>query len=219
MGRFVLFRKKERWTATWLGNMLKLIILFLIAFVFAKTIHPFLAENKPVKSKIMVLEGFVPDYAVEQAKDIFIKDNYNIMLITGKKRVKGSHLAMYENDGEFSAATLDHLGFDMAKVTVIPVEHTVTKDRTYESGKAVMASLAHLSNVTSFNLVSIGCHGRRSRYLFEMSDNLDYNIGIISIENQGYNPNTWWQTSVGFRDVMQETIAWVYARFFFYPEE
>ncbi len=92
MGRFVFFRKKERWTATWLGNILKLLVLVLLVFTFFKSIHPFLAENKPVESKIMVVEGFIPDYAIEQSMDIFIRDKYELMLITGKKRMKGAHL-------------------------------------------------------------------------------------------------------------------------------
>ena len=217
MERFIFFRKKERLTATWLGNILKLIIFAILFIVFSKTIHPFLAENNPVDSKIMVLEGFVPDYVVEQAKEIFIKGNYELMLITGKKRMKGAHLDIYENDGEYSAATLEKLGFDMTKVLVIPIKYSVTKDRTYESGKAVKEYLDQLHDVNSFNLVSIGCHARRSRYLFEKSFDENINIGVIAINNQGYIPGKWWQTSIGFRQVMQETIAWTYARFFFFP--
>lgn len=217
MGSLVFFRKKERWTATWLGNMLKLVILVLIAFIFFKTIHPFLSENNPIETKVMVVEGFIPDYAIEEAMDLFTKDNYDLMIITGKKRMKGAHLDMYENDGEFSAATLTKLGFDMQKVVVVPVNYTVTKDRTYESGKAIKNYIQINPDINSFNLVTIGAHARRSRYLFAQSFNPDFNIGIVSVTSRGYDSVTWWQTSVGFRQVMQETIAWVYARFFFFP--
>jgi hypothetical protein len=217
MGRFALFKKKERWTATWLGNLLKLTILVLLIILFSKTIHPFLSEVNPVDTKTMVLEGFVPDYVVEQAKEIFIKEKYEMMLITGKKRNKGDHLDIYENDGEYTAATLEELGFDMTKVLVIPVNYTITKDRTYESGKAVKQYFDQFQNVSSFNLVSIGCHSRRSRYLFEKAFNYDTSVGIIAIKNQGYDPERWWQSSNGVRQILQETIAWTYARFFFYP--
>ncbi len=126
-------------------------------------------------------------------------------------------LTIYENDGEFSAATLAKLGFDMSKVVVIPVNYTVTKDRTFESGKAIKEYTDSLPEINSFNIVTIGAHARRSRYLFEKSFSQETNIGIIAIKNNGFDPDVWWQTSVGFREVIQETIAWIYARFFFYP--
>jgi hypothetical protein len=165
----------------------------------------------------MVLEGFVPDYVVENAKAIFIRDHYETLLITGKKRMKGSHLDTYENDGEYTAATLEKLGFEMARVVVIPVDYTVKKDRTYESGKAVKKYLDQLHQVDAINIVTIGCHARRTRYLFEESLGRNFTLGVIAIENQEYNPDRWWQSSAGFRQVMQETIAWTYARFFFFP--
>ena len=217
MGRFIFFRKKERWTATLLGQLLKLLILTLLVIIFLKTIHPFLSEVNPVETKTMVLEGFVPDYVVAKAVKMFLEEDYERIIITGKPRIKGSHLDFYENDGEYTAATLSRIGFDMDKVSVIPIKNTVTKDRTYESGKAIKMYLNNLPDVRSFNLVSIGCHARRSRYLFEKSFDKNMSIGIIAIANKGYDANRWWQTSVGFRQVIQETIAWTYARFFFFP--
>jgi hypothetical protein len=165
----------------------------------------------------MILEGFVPDYVVEQAKEIFIRDDYELMLVTGKKRLKGSHLDWYENDGEYTAATLEKLGFEMARVVVIPVDYAVKKDRTYESGNAIKKYLNQLHKIEAINIVTIGCHARRTRYLFEESLGKNITIGVIAIENQEYNPNRWWQSSAGFRQVIQETIAWTYARFFFFP--
>lgn len=217
MGRFVFFRKKERWSTTWLGKLSIILVLIVLFLIFLTNIHPFLAQNNPIESKIMVLEGFVPDYVVEEAKEIFIAGKYEKLLITGKQRMKGSYLDIYKNDGEYSAATLEKLGFDMTLVSVIPISYTVTKDRTYESGKAIKEYCDQLDNIKSINLVSIGCHSRRSRYLFEKVFDNKINIGITCIHNRGFNPDRWWQSSVGFRQVIQETIAWTYARFFFYP--
>jgi hypothetical protein len=138
------------------------------------------------------------------------------MLITGKKRQKGSHLDQYTNDGDYSAATLEKLGFDPDKICVIVVEDDITKDRTYASAKAVYNWICENGKTgKSFNLVTYDCHSRRSRLLFRKAFRSEINFGVIAVENRAYNPGTWWLSSTGFREVVQETIAWFYARFFF----
>jgi hypothetical protein len=42
-------------------------------------------------------------------------------------------------------------------------------------------------------------------------------VGIIAARVHDYDPHRWWTSSVGFRGVVGETIAYVYARFFFHP--
>ena len=42
-------------------------------------------------------------------------------------------------------------------------------------------------------------------------------VGIISVPNPQYDPEHWWRSSEGVRDVLGESVAWVYARFFFWP--
>jgi hypothetical protein len=71
--------------------------------------------------------------------------------------------------------------------------------------------------ISAIDVVSIGCHARHSRYLFELAFDRETEIGIYAIENMSYNPDKWWRSSQGFRNVMEETIAWVYAVLFFYP--
>jgi hypothetical protein len=40
-------------------------------------------------------------------------------------------------------------------------------------------------------------------------------IGIIAMPDRLYNPAHWWRTSEGVRDVLGETIAYLYARLLF----
>ena len=42
-------------------------------------------------------------------------------------------------------------------------------------------------------------------------------VGIIAAPNPDYNPAQWWHYSEGVREVVGESIAYVYARLFFYP--
>ena len=220
MGRFALVRKKERWSATWLGNLLKVVVLLLLVFIYGACIRSFLAPVKPVPSNVMVVEGFLTDYGIEEAMVIFKRDHYDLMLITGKKRIKGAHLDHFENDGDYSAAAIEKLGFDMNQVRVVEVEFDITKDRTYYSALAVGNWLKeHKPSCTSLNLVTLGCHGKRSKYLFQTAVGDSIDVGIISVVSRSYDPKRWWTSSFGFREVTKETLAWIYARFFFFPSE
>jgi hypothetical protein len=43
-------------------------------------------------------------------------------------------------------------------------------------------------------------------------------VGIIAVSNPEFNPRQWWRYSDGVREVIGESIAYVYARFFFWPD-
>lgn len=217
MGRFSIVRKKEKWVATWFGNLLKILTLFLILILFVKTIHPFLSPTKAIKTNILVVEGFIPDFAIEASMSIFNEGPYELMIITGKKKMKGAYVDEFENDGLHSAATMVELGFDTTKIKVIAIDDDIRKDRTYATAVAVKNWLQESGKPNSFNVVTIGNHARRSHLLFEKAMEDDFSIGIIAVEDIRYDPNKWWKSSMGFRSVIDETVAYIYARFFFYP--
>lgn len=217
MGRFSIVQKKERCVATWLGNLLKLFIFILFIVIFVKGIHPFLAQTKTVESKILVVEGFIPDFAIEASMIIFIEEQYELMIITGKKKLKGAYVDEYENDGLHSAATLVELGFDTTKIKVISIGEKVRKDRTYATALAVKKWLDESGRSKTINVVTVGNHARRSRLLFEKAMGNDTQLGVIAIADIRYDPDKWWKSSTGFRSVINETVAYIYARFFFYP--
>lgn len=218
MGRFAIIKKKEKRSFTAFGKVIQLLVLLLIIFIFVKTIHPFLAQNNSIDSKILVVEGFISDYALIESIQLFQNGGYDQMIITGKERMKGYYLDKYKNDGEFSAATLIKLGFDSTLLNVVAIKSDIQKDRTYATALNVKDWLiSNNKQQHSINLVTVGCHARRSRYLFEKAFGKDYNIGIIAIKNQQYDQKKWWKSSHGFREVSKEFIAWIYARFFFFP--
>jgi uncharacterized SAM-binding protein YcdF (DUF218 family) len=70
----------------------------------------------------------------------------------------------------------------------------------------------------ALNVVTQGAHARRSRLLFEKAFGGGTRIGVIPIPADDYDAQAWWRTSAGVRDVIGETIAYVYARLFFYEQ-
>jgi hypothetical protein len=216
---FAIVSKKERWGATPFGNFLKLISLLLVIFLYAKCIHPFLSYHHPVESKIMVVEGFIPDHSLLQAYDIFQNDNYKFMIITGKKREKGAQLDSFGNDGKYSAAILRKMGMRDEQMQVVTMDFDIKKDRTFATAEAVNDWIKNnRKDIQSVNIVSIGCHSRRSHLLFKKAFDSNIELGIIATNNPSYDPEKWWKSSRGFREVVQESIAWIYARFFFFPD-
>ncbi len=217
MKRFTIINKKERWGFTLLGKAVLLLIFILGVFLYMKCIVSFLSPNEPVGADILIVEGFIPDYAIEEALDIFRKGNYSLLIVSGKLRVKGAHLSQYEDDGEFTAAYLLKVGLDQHYIRVVSVTEEVKKDRTYAAALKLKGwLLKNEPQAQSADLVSIGCHSRRSHYIFQKALGDEIKLGIIAVENKGYDPKKWWKFSSGFREVTKETIAWVYARLFFH---
>ena len=102
-------------------------------------------------------------------------------------------------------------------VQAIPTPY-VRKDRTYASAESLQIWMREHGGIPKvINLITVGVHARRSRFLYQQVFGDNAHIGIIAVEDRNYDPTHWWQSSQGFRSVTDEMIAYSYARFFFYP--
>lgn len=204
--------RREMWAITKKLWVVALMVL-IIAMLLITNIHPFLAVNAPIKTDILVVEGWLPDYAIESAIAEFKKGKYRQLITTGVPLSKGYYLAEYKNYAELTAATCIALGFDKDKVVAVPAA-SVVKHRTAASAIALRDWLAASAiKVESINLYSFGTHARRSWIVFKEVLNPEIKVGIISAETQDYDPQEWWKSSEGFRTVIGEIIAYIYARF------
>ena len=94
------------------------------------------------------------------------------------------------------------------------------RNRTYSTAIALRNWLLNnmQSSEISINIFSLGPHARRTRLLFDMALGDIVNIGIIATDNINYNANRWWKSSTGVRIVIDEVIAYAYAKTIFYPK-
>ena len=53
--------------------------------------------------------------------------------------------------------------------------------------------------------------------LYQKALGKNVTVGIIAVSNPDYDPKDWWRYSDGVREVIGESLAYIYARFFFYP--
>jgi hypothetical protein len=187
--------------------------LFLISIILV--VHPFLAPTKPVGGDILVVEGWLPDYALEKAKERFQQENYQILVTTGGKIEKGYHLSEYKTWAELTASRLKNLDFPEDKIMIAPVLKKIKRDRTYHSILALQRRLHKEGfNVASIDVVSLGVHARRTWILFEKVFS-SVNVGVVAISPNEYDASRWWLSSAGMRNVISESIAYLYARFIF----
>lgn len=212
-----LIKRKERWGLTACGWPVMILAVIAGAGIVVVTIHPFLAVTQPVRGDILVVEGWLPDYALEKAIDEFKSHDYRLLVTTGLPLSRGFYLSEYKTSPEMAAATLKRLGFNKRLIAAVPALH-VRKDGTYASAVSLREWLLGPGlSVKSLNICSLGPHARRTRLLFKKALGGDIDVGIIAFESQDYEPRVWWKTSKGVRAVIDETIAYLYARFFFYP--
>ena len=209
-----LIRRKTVWTLTRKGWGLLLTSLLTLFLFILLNIHPFLAPTAPISAEALVVEGWIPDYAVAEAMAEFEQGSYQILITTGVELPKGSYLSTYKNMAELTAATLLELGFDGNQLVVIPVIETVKVNRTLAAAKAVENWLKTTDlQVKRLNLYTFGPHARRSWIIFKKALTPSVQIGVIAVPPQDYEVDRWWLSSQGVRVVIGEVIAYLYTCF------
>jgi hypothetical protein len=209
-----LIKRQEMWTLTAQGWAIAVMAIAYLIFFSITHVQSYLAVTYPIKSaEILVVEGWMPDFAIEQALAEFKKGSYRQIITTGGSIAKGTYLSEYKNFAEVSAATFQKLGLEPEKVVAVPTP-SVVKDRSYASAVEFHRWLSNSNlKVKSINLFSLDAHTRRSWLIFKKLLNPEIQVGAIAARTYEYDPKKWWSSSQGVRTVIDETIAYIYARF------
>ena len=214
-------RRRHLWVPTWCGWLLLLATCVLAAFVGRQGVHPFLALDRPVTADILVVEGWVPDYALKRGLDLSMKQKSRYLLLTGGTVRSEVNPERGDTYAHMALKRLQRIGGDLPYVhPVPPPELTLepVRDRTYAEAMAVKKWLKDQGvSVRSINVLTIGPHARRSRLLFQKAFGPKVEIGVISVPNREYDPRVWWRYSEGVKEVLSEGAAYLYARCLFWP--
>jgi uncharacterized SAM-binding protein YcdF (DUF218 family) len=212
--------RKERWGLSWTGWILLLVVILSGAALGVRHIHPFLAKTHRIPTRYLVVEGWIHDYGIDAALVEFRTGVYEFIVTTGGP-VQGS--GPYTNDFNTSASVAaDRLiarGASPERVYMVP-SRVVDRDRTYSSARALRTWLESRQEKTpAITILTEALHARRSRLLFELAFEGSAKVGIIAVPNPDYDARRWWYYSEGVREVLGESIAYLYARLFFHPDE
>jgi hypothetical protein len=218
-GFWGLLVRKERWGLSWRGWLVVVLSILSVGWFVLLEIHPFLAVTHRVDSRVFVVEGWVHEYVIIDAVHEFDTGHYQQVYTTGGP-VDG--LPAYINDfqtyASVGAECLKKDGVPDRFVQMVP-SHVMNRDRTYSSAIALRDWFhEHNMSVQSFNILTEDAHARRTWLLFQKAFGKDVHVGIISAPNPSYDASHWWRYSEGVRDMIGEGLAYIYAKFFFWPK-
>ncbi|MGA9777415.1 MAG: ElyC/SanA/YdcF family protein [Limisphaerales bacterium] len=212
-----LLRRRTCWLPTLRGWLLLFVLLGFPAVFGFRNADTFLTINDPVPDGVLVVEGWSPDYAMETAMSEVKRNPYHKLYVVGGPLEQGAPLSEYKTYAELGAATLLRMGMSQDTVQAVPAPYE-RRDRTYAAAIALRNWFReHGDAPKTINLISVGAHARRSRLLFEKAFGNGTRVGVMDMEDRGYDPRHWWRSSQGVRSVLDEMIAYGYARFLFSP--
>ncbi len=213
-----LVNRRERLGLSWRGWAVLLLCLAGIAWFVIHHIQPFLAVTQRVDSRVLVMEGWGQEFAAQVAVREFRQSECPKIYTTGSPVIgTDGRTNDFNTYAYLGAVALQKAGVPAAAIQMVPC-HESGRDRTYSSALALHQWFqTHGVTNTSFNLITEDAHARRSRLLFQKAFGPGFAIGVIAIPDPDYEPAHWWHYSEGVRVVLGETIAWIYAQFFFHP--
>jgi uncharacterized SAM-binding protein YcdF (DUF218 family) len=215
-----ILTRRERWGLSLRGWSVLVLLVSLIGYALLWAAHPFLAVTHRRDASVLVVEGWIHEYAIRSAVEEFKTGRYKRILTTGGP-VSG--LGRYVNDYQTSASVgaglLRKAGVPDEFVQMVP-SHVISRDRTYSSAVALRVWFRERNQpVRGLNVLTEDAHARRTRLLFEKAFGDTAAIGIVAVPNPDYDPKHWWRYSEGVREVLGESIAYLYARLFFHPSD
>ena len=192
--------------------------MLLAIYAVVLNVHPFLAVTHRVNAKILVVEGWMDEYAMRAGANEFKTGNYEHIVTTGGPATgTGGYTNDYNTFASVGARRLKAAGVADESVLMVP-SHVIGRDRTYSSAIALLRWLRdHNMALPSIDVATEDAHARRTRLLFQKALGNDVRVGIISIPNPDYDAKHWWRSSEGVREVIGEGIAYTYAKVFFWP--
>jgi hypothetical protein len=212
--------RKERWGLSWRGWLIVVLLGFSTAVLLVLNAESFLAETHRVDSNILVVEGWIHEYAMRDAVEEFQTGSYERIFTTGGPITgSGQYINDYHTSASVGADELQKLGAPSGIVQMVP-SRVIDRDRTYGSAVALREWFhEHDMTVKNLNIITEDTHARRTRLLFEKALGEGVTVGIIAVPNPDYDAKRWWRYSQGVKDVVSEGFAYLYARIFFFPPE
>jgi uncharacterized SAM-binding protein YcdF (DUF218 family) len=215
-----MLTRKERWGLSWRGLLVVVLLGFATAVFVLLNAEPFLAETHRVNSDTLVVEGWIHKYAIRRAVEEFRNGSYQRVFSTGGPVVwNGGYVNDYQTSASVGADLLKKCGIPSETVQMVP-SRIIARERTYSAAIALRDWFReHNMAVQSVNIITEDCHARRTQLLYQEALGKNVTVGIIAVSNPDYNSKYWWRYSDGVREVIGESIAYVYAKFFFHPSK
>ena len=204
------FRRRSLPLPTWRTWFVLVTTVGLLAWWLVPRTHGWLAVVDPVEgSPYLIVEGWVPDYVMEEAIAYTKATPVKRIFTTGVPLDTGTFLSDYRDYAHLSAASLAKMGVDPQLICPAPAMEVKT-ERT-RAMAAALKKILDAENIPSaerrINLYTLGTHARRSHRIFQDTLGPDWKVGVVSVPSSDYDQEKWYRQSAGAKTVINELIA------------
>jgi hypothetical protein len=218
MKRPALLRRREIWLPTLWGWLVFLVMAAALAVAAARNLHGYLAASKPVGGRVLIVEGWMGPEELEETAEIFRSRGYERVITTGGPIVRWPPAAGPRTFADQAAWYLKERGVPENVITPVAAR-AVSADRTYLSALTVRDwAKASATRLESFDVISDGPHARRSWLLYQRVFP-EAKVGIIATRSYDYDARKWWRSSLGAKDVIDQTVGLIWVRCCFRPRD
>jgi hypothetical protein len=183
----------------------------------AQGLPSFLAITNPSSTEVLVLEGWMPAYAVNQVAPLIKARDYRRVIISRPLYAGRTEYESGEALAKYILENLVELGVSKDRIHLV-FSNASDRNRTYRSALAVRNWMQEKGlDIRTIDVGTMGPHARRSRLLFQRAFGRDVKVGVVALEDQDYDLAHWWRSSAGVREVPFEMVAYLYVKFLFSP--
>ena len=215
MQRPSLFRRRPIWLPTLWGWLLLFLICAGVGVVALREVYSFLAVTHRADAHLLVVEGWMPADQLDQALEIWRAGGYAHVITTGGPITEFEPEPRSYADRARSYLVSHGMPADVVVAVSAPAS---AQERSFLNAVMLREWLAHSElRSDALDVVSSGVHCRRSWLVHRMAFGPQVRVGIIATRPRGYDPDAWWRTSLGAKDVLSEAISWTWTELFFHP--
>jgi hypothetical protein len=205
-----LLKKQTIWWPTWKAWFVVALFGSLTFVGGIRSAYSFLAPTHRVPADVLVVEGWLPEYALRAAIHEFKENSYTLLVTSGGPLWEGHHASGFHSYAELASHVLRKMNFDTNQLAAA-AGPKVWRQRTFHSAKAVQDYLlASKLAPTGINIMTLGAHGKRTELIYSEIFGDQIPLGIISYPSSEYDQERWWQTSEGTKHVLTEAMAATY---------
>ena len=209
-----LLSKRPAWCLTVQGWCVVLATLNAVLLLLLFGSGSFLSPTVRVEADVLVVEGWLPDYALKDAVEEFHRGKYRYVITAGSPLLSGYYLSDRKTSADLAAETLIKVGMSSNSIVRAPGP-LVLRGRSLAHAKAVAAWLeTHDPLAKGINVYTIGVHSRRTWMTFKAVSNGRFPVGVIAHPDAAFDLNRWWTSSEGIKAITTEGLGylWMFLR-------
>ncbi|HWA29282.1 MAG TPA: ElyC/SanA/YdcF family protein [Lacunisphaera sp.] len=204
---FQFFQRRTIWWPTPLGWFLLSLLWMVPATLWIIFGERFLSYPERRPAEVLVVEGWIGEEGIREAKAEFLRGGYRFIVATGGLSGENWSPRRWSYAAEAEEQLL-RMKIPREQVILARPQETET-DRTFGSALAVRAALrARGLQSASVNIYTRGAHARRSRLIYAKVLETSAPVGVVTWLPSGYENQFWWRSSARAEALIKETVAY-----------